>query len=240
MEKTFIIEYHAGCKGDFLTNWLNYNKFIPHDEIATRSKVEKWQKILFNDTISLFDDKSATYLPELIDLQKKLDLSKKSKFSNSHYMFFYSEKIYKNEFKIRNIKIKKIVFEEKYYKTIFIENFFKNINVLKNQINDHLAKNKLLITEKNQVEFVYNYLSDNTNFFPKKIHLFNNHKKQNIDKDILNYEDLYITFKIKDDDLLENLNLENYRLAVEKTWLPEKIKVFNHKFDLIDMGYRSM
>jgi hypothetical protein len=239
MQKRFIIEYLAGCKGDFITNWLNYNTYIPHKQILCRSKVKNDQKLKLHDNYGIFFYNPFSYLPDLDELKNQLDLLKNSKFSNSHWLYFYNEEVYKKEFFIRNIKIKKIVFDEKYCQTILIENFFKNINYFKEQIIEHFEKNNIPINEKNQIDFVYNYLSNCKKKYNKTDLLYNKHKKQNLDKDLINYEDLYITFNLQDCDILENLNLPQYKLALEKTWLPEKINVFNHTFNLTKMGYRN-
>ena len=75
--------------------------------------------------------------------------------------------------------------------------------------------------------------------YNKNTLLYNFHKGQNKNKNLLNYEDLYVKFNISDLDILENLNINEYIKEIENTWLPDKITKFNHTFDLIKMGYRN-
>ena len=153
-------------------------------------------------------------------------------------MSYYRLPIYKNEFIKRNIDIKKIIFEEKYSITIFIENFFKNLECgnLK-YINDYFEKNNFNTNNK-KIDFIYTYLSQFKKY-NKNTLLYNFHKGQNKNKNLLNYEDLYVKFNISDLDILENLNINEYIKEIENTWLPDKITKFNHTFDLIKMGYRN-
>lgn len=225
IEKTWILEYIGGCKGDLLTRCLN-NLDVPMNKFLKTAKLE----------VNLKKYNGYYEQPSIYEFCKILEESKKFKFINAHESPYFDKKEYSNKLKEKNIGIKKILFSEKYYKTIYIEGVFKNTGYFLSLVDNSLNKQGLEINEKNRIHELYNFI--NKTHYNRFI-VFNKIKKLCLNKDLLNYEDLFINFKCDDKDINDNINWETLKIKVEKSWLPEKFKFLNHTWNLKELGYRN-
>ena len=237
-EKTFIIEYIGGMKGDLLTTFLNNREIIFEKYNKTKTFEKKLNPFKFvkNFDASL-DAKLKVKLkkPPLNYLINYLDETKEYKFTNSFEINYLNDENYRTEFVSRNIIIKKIIFEKKYYKTISLESIFKNFDDNIERLHNILKKNNLKYNSTN-IMFAINKISeqDQHHFV-----LYNKFKKNLLYKNIVNYEDLYVNFCSNDSDLSEFIKTDKFKTLVEKSWLPDNIEVFGCNINLPELGYRN-
>ena len=238
--KKYLIEYAAGTKGDMLTSFLNNT--LTDDNISNNtgktelnSEINKILKFFMNKKdLSLarsegFDfDKIAH--PVLKILEANFDKPNVSKgilkyvlekytdnllFINAHHL---NDDSWFDVIKDAGWTIKKISFDKKYYRDIWIESTFKNSFIYgEKHVRDRLDQ---LITKKFDR---YDSWNDEMNH-----------------RETWDYEDLYKTFDIfTKDPVFENRDLDKFKYFVEKSWLPDEIEIFGKTWYPADHGYRK-
>jgi hypothetical protein len=226
-----ILEYSAGTKGDFLANLL----------LGKELTLEKFNKSPFvNPALKHFLHQST----EKNNLDKNQLVKILEKYKNEKIVPVHNLSILEKFNVIDLLKeygytIKKIHYDKKYYTTVSIESYIKNIsakiNGVEYAVDKILIERNLEINEKSQqavFKNVLNYIKNTqySNFH----HMFNYSFNEN--KSILQYEDLYINFNLTD-SLFNNIDLENYKAAVARTWCPTEIELFGRTWNLRDYGY---
>lgn len=227
-----IIEYSGGTKGDFLTQYLtdqkiNLKKFNKTDLVEISQRLKSF----------LYESQNKNDL-DTDTLIKLLEELKKFKFINVHSLEILERfNVFHLLFE-HGYSVKKICYNKKYYKTISIESFVKNINEDKNgfeTILDHLiVNNNLEINDDNRSQYFENFLNHVKQ--GKDIVFHHEFNKLKNHREIWNYEDLYINFNLED-LVFQTLNIEDYKAAVAKTWIPNKIDLFGRTWDLTQYGY---
>ena len=202
----YIIEYCPGTKGDLLTGFLNNKITESHINIVGKSPTQSQLKLLGDKNVN----------PNKEDLIKILK-NNKLQFINSHNMAYLVDDSWYELIKDHGYIIKKIVFDMKNYRNIYIEDVFKNAF---SGVNINLVNN---LSKK--IPFIYykGYLS------------FNDNLNQ---REIWDYNSLYKNFDIFDvDPIFKNYDIETYKKLVEKSWLPTEINIRGTDFYPNHYGY---
>jgi hypothetical protein len=222
----YIIEYLGGTRGDFLCNFLNTGQmFLKNSETRTSSTIGGSLKYLSMQ--SYYAKKS----PEISVLDNHL-YNCKDQFTPSHGLFYLSAGC-RQMIKDRNFQICKITFGKKYYVTILIEAFFKNIE-LTPAIGRYLTQNNLPNVQENRSLAVDDFLQNIKNHSNYYFYNFFN-KNDNQGKVLLDYEKLYLG--TPDYDIFTDVEIEGYKRLVERTILPEQIELYGKKYYPRDYGY---
>jgi hypothetical protein len=227
----WVIEYLGGTKGDFLTRFLNNEKFI-QNSLTNKSKV-------FPIHLTPYEYIAKNQAVPLDIFCKILEEGKKYRFINAHELFFLNKKIYFEELRKRNYSIKKIIFSKKYYKTIYIESFIKNIEFTLQNFIDNTCQEKDIskYSDTMKAEIFDTALKSEKNF--DIFNVFNHHKSGNLNKNFIDYEEIFVKFNCSDSDIAELICTNEYQQLVEKTWCKNKIEIFGEVWNLSNYGYRD-
>ena len=222
----YIIEYLGGTRGDFLCNFLNSGQIFLKS--FNTSKTMGYSLKHFSMQ-SYYTKKT----PALRLLNNHLN-NCKDKFTPSHGLFHLSTEC-RQLINDRNFKICKITFSKKYYVSILIESFVKNIE-LNPAINKYLSQNNLQNVIENRslaVDDFFQNIKYNAkgNYF--SYNFFNN--SNNEGKILVDYEKLYLG--TPDYDIFTDVDMDRYKLLVEQTILPEKIELYGKIYYPRDYGY---
>ena len=140
----------------------------------------------------------------------------------SHNLNFINNEHHVEILREFNVKIKKVIFDKKFYPTIHIEDIFKNINFFLPTISasvDPIGSFEQLLREGS---YRYSYFNSNNM----------------IGRDLWSYENLYIHFDQKD-ELLNDIDWDKFKSYVDSSWLPESIELFGKTWRPRDYGYRD-
>lgn len=241
IEPRYIIEYLPGCKGDMLTSLLNSEQPLINDDGRTLGNTSLLKDF---SNMELMEKQN----PCIEDFERTISRIE-SKFSNAHNLFFLNDSRYKNILDSKGFKIKKIVFDKKYYQTIHVEHIFKNAKGPRSKVIEKILNFKpredfynidyflheknIPINDENRSKHFHESLKKSR--FPI-LELFNSSKYKN--RELWSYQDLYIDFNLTD-PLLQNLDMKVYKASVEKSWLPEEISLFGESWKPREYGYRS-
>lgn len=213
MSEKYLIEYCEGCRGDFLCNFLNFNKV----SLLYKNSMSKtfYAKIKELSTQSFKFKKPPNYI-ELEDALKNAN----HQYTPCHSLEYFDEKCMEL-IKNLNFKILKICFKEKFYNVVYTDYVFKA--VLIDMYKDKTDENKQILFEK--------YLSNN--FKIDLYEKFNNQNNKN--KIILNYEDLFYNIKIE--NYFPSIDVENYKNLLKRAELGREIELWGKKYYPADYGY---
>ena len=232
MAHRWIIEYLPGCKGDLLTTVLNKMPVIIDEKTRATNNID-------SELYSVNRTKETTIeISKFDESLSKISLT----FINQHSSDFLYKKQYQESLLKHNFGIKKLIFSPKYYITISLENIFKNYFKSPERRDAKILEKYNLVNDYNRIKFFYELIKNhqiNCELNFKKYKFFNKNFKSNFNKDLIDYESLYINFNCGDTEINENINWENFKQLVDKSWLPNKMDVFGETFDLIKMGYRQ-
>jgi hypothetical protein len=232
----YLLDYRGGCKGDFLCNFINYNKII-YDNDYRKSKTP-------NLSLKIDIEQVPTSRIEKT-LQQDISIIAGHNLQKLHCDLLLKY----------NVKILKINLEEKFYKTAAIESLIKNSKNSIGKLNSFLLKkinksfkdnsyyidytlikNQIEITDENRHESLLSLLNNIENEFDSYYELKPDYPT--LYKNI-NYEDIYLNKKY--DALYEikqNFDSVLYEELLEKTWLPDIVNLFGYDIDLKKYGYR--
>jgi len=238
----YLLDYSCGQKGDFLSNFLN----------------GKDLRIENNFNKSFPDDINLKLLSTLIEKNKNSileeTLSKDFLVCSGHNLDIIGSDIL-NQY---DCKIIKLITEEKYINTSFIECVIKHNTALTNiastiRYGDGSAKENFKLYKKVKYHIDATLIIENieitdANRRARILQMIKNREirfshKDNIYKTVwkvLNYSDVYVNSNF---DLLYEICPkfdEKYFIeCLEKTWLPDKIDLFGEMVDLRELGYRD-
>lgn len=223
----YLIEHVAGAKGDLIATFLNGfpANFVLHNRTIPPSS--HIRKFMVNATINDFVEEES--LREILKSRKTFVATHELTILEKFNLFY----VLKEE----NIKVKKIKFDKKYYRTISIEGFVKNLpnHIKSGSIKKNLSHLGLKKTRKNQAYVFEQILNDIKNKTDWSYFLKFN-KLGNIDREFWDYQDLYVDFKL-DDPLFQDLNKDEYKRRVDQSWTSNEIEAFGEKWDLRNYGY---
>jgi hypothetical protein len=240
-----LIEYAGGTKGDFLTNFLCGTDNIGHNGISQDTDGD--HSIL--KTIGLRDssliDEDAIINKLFYKLANRTALS-------CHRTDIFPNKL--KEFIQQHRQTYKIVYNDKFKKTVHLEGLFKQwtrdtefrhvknwvstslhqqLQHMEYWIDVELANLKHDLTDKNRIAL----LEESLNQDPDNTDYYRNPLAVGIPGTIiLNYQDLYIDFNL-DNDLFAGYDKTLFRQLVANTWLPETVTAFNKEWKPRDYGY---
>lgn len=257
MKGKIILEYIPGTKGDFLARFLT-DQSIKLTELGRSADLEESLKFL-----SRYKEDVGYYNPSFDNFEKYLS-KKFGKVITAHELFFLSNaKQYYSILQKYNMSIVKICYDKQFYKTIQIEDLFKNSkadyadykeriikehyqnqkidDAFKFSIDFFLLQRNIEINNTNRAELLHNFLSNpiTSKLINRQWGLKNeifNSEKQKQNKNIINYKDLYIDFNLSN-PIFDEINTELFPSMVAKTWLPEKIVLFSETWKPKDYGY---
>lgn len=224
-----IIEYIGGTKGDFLVSQLSGMpaSLIGFNKTQLKSEAQKLKHFLYESTVA-----NSLNLNELENLIIQL---KHFPYIGVHSLDILNDSAFDMLYHY-DYQIFKICYDNDYYKSISIESFLKNIKHTRNKyeysIDQELIKQGLELNNQNRAWMLDSFFNHVKNGFDDPIHLEFNKKIKN--RNILQYKELYITFE---SDLIRHLNIDDYKIAVSKSWLPTKIDLFDRTWDLTSYGY---
>ena len=221
MKERYIIEYSAGCRGDFLCNFLNFNNLILRNNETLQSKCSFLHfKTLTNKS---FYNKIPPSINELKIVIDKID----NNYTPSHAMHFFKKEHY-NFLKENKFKVFKIKFSRKYYQNIWIESIFKS-EASNLEVTDE--NNNISLQQKS--DYIEKKLNEKQSDYSLYYDLFN--KKNNENKIMIDYHDLFFDISLKKyfDFVDENI----YKDFLKKIELKKEIELFGKKFYPADYGY---
>lgn len=237
----YIIEYLPGCKGDMLTRLLNSEQPLINDDGRTLGNTSLLKDF---SNLELIGKKK----PCIEEFEKTISRIE-GKFTNAHTLFFLNDRRYKEILDSRGFSIKKIIFDKKYYRTVYVEHIFKNAKGPRSSVIEEILNFKpkedfynidyflheqnIPINDENRSEYFHDSLLKSRNII---LELFNTSKHKN--RDLWSYQDLYIDLNLTD-PLFQHVDLKDYKEAVEKSWLPDEIFLFGESWKPRDYGYRS-
>jgi hypothetical protein len=242
----YILNYIGGTKGDFLCNFINFNK----------TSINNFQ---FNRSESNFNYFKHLYSRDFVQLDAKKFLT-----NNNDVKIFpahNADKIPK-EFLVENeLILIHLSCSQGYYKTIEIESFLKNlvikkdIEFLKKSYSLHkdnpnfenmeylldiqLLTSNIIINNKNRLDLLKKFLQreNSSKYNIEKINrLENNIMPEDI---VLDYKEIFIDKKFNKLTELFNIDTDNLSIAIDNTWLPNQINIFNELIDITLYGYRK-
>lgn len=240
-----LIEYDSGCKGDFLTNFLCGTNDIGHNGVSRNTDDDR--SIL--KTIGLHNsspiDEDAIINKLFYKLANRTALS-------CHRTDIFPDKL--KEFIQQHRQTYKIVYDDKFKKTVQIEGLFKQytrvtkfehvkscistslhqqLQHMEYWIDVELASLKHDLTNENRIALLEKLLNND----PDNSEYCRNPLVGGIPGTIiLNYQDLYIDFNL-DDVLFAGYDKTLFRQLVAKTWLPETATEFGKTWVPRDYGY---
>lgn len=236
-----IIEYDGGTKGDFLTNFLCGTNYIGHNGLSNNDNN-------FLKTIGLRDS-SQTSEDAIVQLFYK---SADSIALPCHRTDIFTDKL--KEFIQQHCQTYKIVYSDKFLKTVHIEELVKQctrptvfedisswistslhqqLQHMEYWIDVELANLKHDLTNQNRIARLEKRLKGNT----FRAEYYRNPLVVGIPGTIiLNYQDLYIDFNL-DNALFAGHDKTLFRQLTAKTWLPETVTAFGKTWVPRDYGY---
>lgn len=212
MSEKFLIEYLGGCRGDFLCNFLNYGSiFYEFDNTSKSLSTNKSIKSYLTQI-----NKNTTNIKHFESILKNISET----YTPSHNLTYFTEDHYEL-LRNYNFKIIKIVFQKKWWNNIWIENVFKNYTDFQYNLDEI----------KNIHDFEKKLKEEPPSFW---FQMFNS-KQSNLNKILLDYEDLYFNFKI--DKFFPNFDLDSYKSLLKKAELKKEIELYGKKYYPEDYGY---
>jgi len=238
----YILDYNCGQKGDFLSNYFNNNGLNIENN--------------FNKSLT-----NKVNLKLLSNYLKQGDFNTIEQFLSQDFIIISGmnlQLISKTLLEKYNCKVIRLLTEEKFIKTCFVEcvikhntasvdpismmkitkkfdiDSFKFFKKIKYQIDFKLIKENVELTDENRGKKIINLIEtyDEGHFAKNIIH-------GNVYK-ILNYGDIYVNKKY---DLLYEIKPDfdpiHYENLLEKTWLPDIVNFFGYDINLRSYGYRD-
>lgn len=247
----YIIEYVAGTKGDMLVRFLNNSPthlLENNRTLPTVIGMPNWLKIQYKEG-------------QTLSRYRQILEKNTNKFISAHVQHHFGHnKDFDNLLNELDYKIIKIVFEQKYYKTILIESLVKNFVSFDPSEDDYPVKmenfnflnNKKHITRLFGIDdfkkfeyssknllILFEYLLNNIDN-ASVLKRYDNFNSNNLDNKILfDYENLFITKKIKDYPFFDKYHIEEYSNLVNLSFPKQTVKMYGTIFDLTKYGYKG-
>lgn len=211
----YVVEYLGGCKGDLLVRSLlgdtismtGYNKTDPRPGYGLKKFM--WRKHMDDEELEIT-------LSDLIKYTEDISPAHQLSFINNSYHIHLLNRY--------QIKIKKILFGPRFYRTIHIENVFKNLH-------HHIPD--LESGPESPAEKLDNLLSVGLKFYDN----FNS-LDSSYGRTLWSYENLYINFYQRD-ELFREFDWDYFSKNVERSWLPESIDLYGETWKPKQYGYRQ-
>lgn len=248
----YIIEYVAGTKGDMLVRFLNNIPSAMIDEDNNRTlptviNVPNWLKIQHPNG-------------QTIERYREVLEKNNNKFISAHVQHHIGNDVnFDNLLKELDYKVIKILFNQKYYKTILIESLVKNFGSFdpneddypvkmenfyflnnKKHITSHLNINdfKYFDYKDNNLLKLFNYLINNidNSSVLKRYDYFNNNNLN--DKILFDYEKLFVT-KDLDYDVFQGYDFNLFNSLVDLSFPKNTIEMYGVQYDLTKYGYKG-